>query len=266
MEPQSNFEDPALKAALKRACGQETAPPALRARIQAALAAEQASAWKRAAHPPRSWRNSPLVGLAAAAIILLSFAWVYTQYIGGPGGDLNVNLPQALAQAMIKTADQGTAGVESNLAANAASPDYAALKQKLEAQLNHPALAASIGADWKLASAGMTQIAGVPASELVFTRGDQSVSLFSVSGARFYATQEGSQYDQVEAGHAIAGFVHKGTVHCVVGQKNVSAKEIGKIRDGLRKVFADARDGSTGSAGACGGAPSIPPAAANSRI
>ena len=252
MQPHSNFDDPALKAALKRTCGHETAPPALRARVQAALSAEHASAWKGASRQMRTWRNSPLTGLAAAAAILLSFAWIYTQYISPSGSDLNVNLPQALAQAMIVTADKGPAGVETNLVQNAASPDYAAMKQKLEAQLNHPALVASIGSDWKLASAGVAQMSGVSASELVFTRGDQMVSLFSVSGARFYATQEGSSYEQREDGHAIAGFVHKGAVHCVVGGKNVPEKEVRKIRDGLKKVFAALPAGAPGALGACG--------------
>src|SRR3954452_246648 len=72
--PNQFTEDPALKAALRRALDQEAAPAALRNRIQA-LSAESAADVETAA-PPRSLkmpRRSPLFRFAVAAVLVIGF-------------------------------------------------------------------------------------------------------------------------------------------------------------------------------------------------
>ena len=64
----SFFDDPVLKAALRRTVGQERAPASLRTRMQTLLATEAAK--PRAQTRTRNWRNNPLVGLAAAAMLI----------------------------------------------------------------------------------------------------------------------------------------------------------------------------------------------------
>jgi hypothetical protein len=241
------FDDPVLKDALRRALGNETAPVHLRARVERAIEAERAAAG-RTDQARRSWRNSPLVGLAAAAALLISVGLIYNHFRSESGDDsAQIELPQSLALAMIVTADQGAAAHEANLVQNVGAPDYTMLTQTLREKLGHPVMVASLGPDWTLKSAGVSRLSEVPASHMVFTRGQDSVSLFSLSGARFYATQEGSDYAQMEAGRPIAGFVYKGAVHCVVGGSGMSLKEVTKLRDKLRSSLS-----MTSSSSGCG--------------
>ena len=77
----------------------------------------------------------------------------------------------------------------------------------------------------RLQSAGIAKVGGEPASQLVFIRdgSNEQVSLFSIKGDKFYTPRDGTQYDQMVNGHPIAGFVHNGTTHCVVGGKEAEA-------------------------------------------
>src|SRR3954470_19568155 len=99
--PEQFTEDPALKAALRRALDQEAAPAALRNRILA-LSAESAA--DATAAPPRSLKmpsRSPLFKFAVAAVLLIGFGalgyriWQMNQKTAYPG------LGDALYQAMV---------------------------------------------------------------------------------------------------------------------------------------------------------------------
>src|SRR5687767_4947275 len=85
------FDDPALRAALRRAAGEETAPPELRSRIRTLL--EQgglAAAWSGAA-PARSrtsfrewWARwqSPIYASIAAAVVVIGVGLLVLEYNG----------------------------------------------------------------------------------------------------------------------------------------------------------------------------------------
>src|SRR4051812_27742836 len=103
--PNQFTEDPALKAALRRALDQEAAPAALRNRILA-LSAESSA---EAAAPPHSLkmpRRSPLYRFAVAAVLVIGFGalgyriWQMNQ---GPTYDRGTVLTQALYKAMVDT-------------------------------------------------------------------------------------------------------------------------------------------------------------------
>src|SRR5688572_10162712 len=119
----SSFDDPELKAALKRSLGSEVAPAGLRARGERAMAAEVGRAQVQRTLRPGGWRNNPFVGLAAAAMIILSIGLIYTNIMrdrDGPRG-----LPQAMAIDMAAAHDRALA--------NAALHDVAAPKGDLNA-------------------------------------------------------------------------------------------------------------------------------------
>lgn len=239
-DPHPQFEDPALKAALKRAAGGETAPAHLRSRVLGAIdSARRAGATKSAVTSAikRDWRNNPLVGLAAAAMLVIAIGLIYNHVREQQDHVFaGVTLPTNLTRMMVVNADAGADALDANLLAGVSSPELPILAASLKQQLNHPVMVASLGDDWKLTAAGVSHFGDVPAAQLVFTNGQRKVSLFSFAGAKFYTTKEGLSYEQAEGKHAIAGFVQGGIVHCLVGDEEMSLKQMAKLRDKVRST------------------------------
>ena len=103
----SSFDDPVLKAALKRAVGPEAAPAALRTRVEQALHAEAMAPLKRAAaHRPAGWRNNPLVGLAAAALFIIGIGLIYTNVLRPRDDGTLKELPKQMALDMAAAHDR----------------------------------------------------------------------------------------------------------------------------------------------------------------
>lgn len=237
----SHFDDPALKAALKRALGGETAPPGLRARVEKMLAAEAASPLVR----PKQrfdWRRSPLVGLAAAAMIIVSTAFVLNYYRQAEPSSL-ATLPNDLASEMTAAHDAAMAQASHH---NLPVPkdDLDKIRQTLKDRLGHPVLVASLGADWKLEGASVTKVGERDAAQLVYSKGNESVSVISVSIAgRGYVPSEGTDYMQTWEGHPLAGVVKGGAVHCVIGSKGTKLSEnfLARLRDKISGLIASGK-------------------------
>jgi hypothetical protein len=230
LDPQS--EDTALKMAVRRALGKESAPPQLRSRIEALLATEQRKAETKARV---SWRRPILAMISAAAVLIIGLGVAYTLINQGN------EAPQFFAAAMVKTHDESAASPDKlQIPGVPADASMATVRQELRKQLGHPVLVAELGDGWQFKGASVSQISGVPASELLFTKGDASVSVFSVSAGAFYMDNsrgDGTTYEQTEQNHPISGFVQGGAIHCLVGSSKsgkLSVKELTKLRDKLR--------------------------------
>jgi hypothetical protein len=251
----SSFDDPVLKAALKRAVGSEAAPSALRARVEQALHAEAMAPLKRAAaHRPAGWRNNPLVGLAAAAMLIIGVGLIYTNVMRTDDGRMK-ELPAQMAMDMAAAHDRALANAALH-ELKAPKDDLAAVRGELKEKLEHPVLVASLGNDWDFQGARIASVGTTPASELLFknkTNGD-TVSVFSIPGRAYYATEEGLEYEQVADGHPIAGFVRKGIVHCIVGSKGSKLDEddLAKIRNQVQKQLIDDQSNAAGAEDGCG--------------
>jgi hypothetical protein len=244
----SSFDDPVLKSALKRAVGPEAAPPALRTRVERALQSEAMAPLKRAR--PAGWRNSPLVGLAAAAMLIIGIGLIYTSVMRTDDGRLK-ELPAQMAMDMAAAHDRALVNAALH-ELKAPKEDLAAVRSELKAKLEHPVLVASLGNDWDFQGARVATVGSTPASELVFknkTSGD-TVSVFSIPGRAYYATEEGLEYEQVADGHPIAGFVRKGIVHCLVGSKGskIDEGDLAKIRNQVQKQLLDDQSNAAGGA------------------
>jgi hypothetical protein len=225
--PQAQFDDPDLKAILKRAVGAETAPPGLRHKVLAAIESE-----RRLQQRVRSGWQRPLMGLAAAAVLLLGFGLTFTLLLGKERA-----APQWFAQAMVKTHDEYPGYA---LPQGVSGEDYPAISKALSDQLGYPVLAKPLGDGWTFQGARLCEVGPHKAAQLVYSKGDQTVSLFSVSTkALYYAedTKDGLRYSQMEQGHAISGFVRGNAVHCLVASSKsgqADLKAVKKLRDGLR--------------------------------
>ena len=233
----NEFDDPVLKAAVMRAWQNESAPPQLRARIERAIATEAA---KTATRAKMQWRNSPLVGIAAAAMILISAALLFNFYQSSEPA-MARTLPNDIATEMTDAHDAAMARSSHHHLAGVPQNDLEKIRQSLREKLGHPVLVASLGSDWKFE--------GV----LVFTRGSETVSLISVSIAgRAYAPEDGTDYNQTFNGHPMAGVTYGEAVHCVIGStnSNLDEKVLIKLRNRVRKLVA--ADLPAGAAGGCG--------------
>src|SRR5687768_13490153 len=147
----SPFDDPVLKAAVKRAVGMERAPESLRARVEAALAAETAATMRRAAHRPSGWRSNPLVGLAAAAMLIIGVGLIYTNVWCTDDGRLT-ELPERMALDMAAAHDRALASANPH-EIEAPKDDLNAIRKSLKDKLGHPVLVASLGNEWEFQGA-----------------------------------------------------------------------------------------------------------------
>src|SRR4051812_25654599 len=101
MEPlESQPDDPAMRMALRRALGSETAPPALRSRVEAMLEVERRKEQTRAR---ALWRRPAFSMVAAAAVVLVGLGIAFL-LVNRPS-----EIPQYFADAMVTTHQQCSA-------------------------------------------------------------------------------------------------------------------------------------------------------------
>src|SRR5262245_42533676 len=98
-QDETQFDDPELKAMLKRALGSEVAPAGLRQRITKAIEARE-----RQQQAVRLRWQKPVFRIAAAAVLLLGLGLAYTLIFSKERA-----APQWFAAAMVKTHDESPA-------------------------------------------------------------------------------------------------------------------------------------------------------------
>jgi len=241
------FDDPKLKAALRRSFGAETAPAGLRQRVVAALdAATPATPTMRLTEPmqaaPRQAKSqrpmllrSPMLGLALAAMVVIVVSMAAKYYLQSTATPPPMAmLPQSFADGMAKAHDESVAALTPDL------PPLALAEMKTKAkQLGGPinnlqALAPDLGKEWSPRDVKETTIDGVKTVQVTYTRGNNALSLFSVWTKKVYSAQDGSTYEQEADKHAIAGFVRNGTTYCAVGDRGVGKDEVKKLATTIR--------------------------------
>ena len=251
------FDDPVLKGAVQGAWGGERAPQRLRGRVSRLIASAGSvddlttdsvprSAWER-------WQGR-LYGLVAAAVVVLGAGLLVLYYHGafdrsaaagyaaGPAVIVpsKTEVPVALAQSMVATHSACGKLHDHRLVADVNT--YAALNLKLTADLGFPSLARSIGEEWKFKGAGECTVGELRGSHLLFARGDQMVSLFSLPSTCMSGVAPGAQFEGMVDGSPVAGFARSGAVYAVVGSSSGAGPDAGSapsletitsIRDGL---------------------------------
>ena len=231
-EPEPHFEDDSLKAAIQRALGSEQASEALRQRVAASLRPTPRTVWRL-----------PLVWTAAAAVLVVGLGLAYVILMRSSDRPA----PAWLANAMVEAHDRCAALPDHHLLKNADGStnqdDLAAIRKKMSADLAHPVAAEMLGDGWTFKGAGICTVSKVPAAHLLFARGDQTISIISVSAGAFYAdtSSGGASYAQVANGHPISGFVSGNAIHCLIGSSksgDLTLKEVTKLRERLRKTVS----------------------------
>jgi hypothetical protein len=225
-------DDPQLRAALKHALGAQTAPAELRQRIAKALDSESGSATAVPGRKAFRLTVSRAILYGIAAVLLVAVGVKMWPSAEEPA-------PDWFAAAMATTHDRCAALPDHHLIPEVKDDNLSDLRKVLSEKLGHSVLIAMLDDGWKFGGAGICNIGRFPASHLIFTRGEDTISIFSVTSTAFYRgyNSEGKAYSQTESGHQIAGFVYKGAIHCVVESSksgNVTLKQAIKLRDKLR--------------------------------
>jgi hypothetical protein len=272
----NEFDDPALREAVRRACVRETAPPELRRRIEGmmtagGLAAAAASphvspaapaapsASKPAKTPPSRWRislgESPYKTLAAAAIaiIAVSIAAIQIRNSIGPSKSnvppAAVTFPAAFAAELVRT-HVNFAKYPDHQTIQGATPTT--MTAELTKLAGVPVAATELGDGWLFKGASTTTVSGTKAAHLLFARGNDLLSLFSMPAPPSYNQGASYPYHATIDGHPMAGFVHNGAIYCLVGSSpsgDITQKSIDPLLAKVQNsVLADACE--TGPAGA----------------
>ncbi len=239
-QEQSQFDDPALKTALRRAYGSETAPPALRRRITSQLA--EASA----AHKPVRWFGSkPLKTLLAACLAIVAVGVAAYQIrenvfppeppVSSSSYGYNTDLPATFASEMSEAADDAA---ESNTSAFPVT-NPASLASTLGNQIGVPVLAvADLGNGWHLRSACTESICNIKSASLVYVRNSRPIVLISIRASAVYQAPNGAVYSQTVGDHLLSGFHHGTGLYCLVAHQakgGPTLADLNAMRDRLRQ-------------------------------
>lgn len=214
MEPDV-FDDPALKRAIQRVCGKETAPAELRNRITRSL--RESSAGGPASIPITQGRTSASFlwsrryALAAAVvlgIVGLGFVLVLRQKDTAPLG-------VALASALVERHDGCVQGGEHALP-SIPQGDFHAMASAYQQQLGRNVIAEPVGDGWKLRGAAICPVLNDRSGHLVFDRGQQTLSLISLPASIASGLKPHETFSFNRSDHALAGFSEGGGFYCIV--------------------------------------------------
>jgi len=274
-EQENEFDDPGLKAAVRRTIGHEHAPPSLRAKVQSLLAAEatvaaagvsaksngghangdteSGSTSTPAAPSPRRrrlvidrsfWRTA-----AAAAVLLIALGFMFYQireaFPPSPFAGMNPGVtavPASLVQALTNTHDS-CAKLPDHHKIPGDNPE--ALHEKLTASSGVVASTISLGGDWKFKGAGVCQVGDKQAAHLLFVRAEEYISIFSMP-APDECGYGGDSYRDYYDKHPVAGFRHGDALYCVVGSRATGGDMPREAIDpALQKMQASVASGCT---------------------
>jgi len=244
-DPQvQSFDDPALKAALRRALDQDRAPGDLRERIRSLAASttpapepvpymRAAAATEEAADAPiPMFRRGPVFKFAAAAVLVLGLGSLgYQVYLANRPPTYSqvaaYAVPPSLYKGMTQTHDERVAG-------SATPPDIAtdlAAAKGLSDTVKRPVFVAQLTSNgWKFEGAGVRDVGPHSSAQLFFTRGNASISVFSLPASAVPQAKDDVTYDTVFNGHPIAGFVHKGGLYCIVGSSTDDSLKLDEVK------------------------------------
>jgi len=223
-EQPGQFNDKALKAAVRATWGEQRAPENLRRSIAAiALAARPA--------PPR-FRIGPR-SLAAAAVLVVGISSVVFQvYRLRP---VPPQLPNHYQLSSSLVADLA-AKHDRDAYLGSTSMDLAQLGKELSEKLGITVLSASPGPDYHFEGASISTIGNQQAAHLLFKRGSESLSIFSMAADQLPHTNQWAHYDGCDAKHTMAGFVQDGGFYCLTASGPNSARCNGMISGAMQEL------------------------------
>ncbi len=234
-DPEESFDDPELKAAVRRVWGGKPTPESVRRRLEASttgLARDSAMTIR----PRYVWAAAALV-VIAVGLIALKLNGIVPVGPGPQAAAAAAPLPATLASDLVARHD-GCARAADHHMPGVARDDFARIASDLKWRLGLPVMAGPIKEDqWTFAGASICPVGSFKSAHLMFKGPHhQAVSVFSLTGAALPSGVDGRAYEADRSGHPIAGFMHDGSFYCVVGSDptgSLSLKEVRTFRDEL---------------------------------
>jgi hypothetical protein len=214
------FDDPYLKAAVQRCWGRQCAPADLHERIRS-LCSGAANADERDIR----FRIAPIVwGLSAAAIVVIVVGLVFRSFSNPsitrsnqqPANIVAITLPSALQAELVTRHDLCCShGDHQHLPVS--KTDDAGMVRALREQLGRAVLVARpTEPGWNFRGAAVCPVGNVPSGHLVFARGSDTLSIFSLPKSAAPQLQNGQEFTMAIDHHLIAGFEKDGALFCLV--------------------------------------------------
>jgi hypothetical protein len=234
----TEFNDPALKAAVQRAWGCECCPEQLRQDIH--------EMFEDADQPIRLWL--PWAAAAAAVLVMaITLSAVHRPFVPF-ASDLALSqissqnlqladvLPAALETQLITTHDR-CAAKPSHHRLLVSMNDDAAMAAAMRSQLSRAVLVARPNqGNWTFKGASVCNVATAPTGHLVFANGDEALSVFSLPNSLDPKLKDGAHVETIKDGHSIAAFAKDGALFCLVssGAKDaMTVEQLAQMRDGM---------------------------------
>lgn len=226
-QDEDQFNDPSLRNALRRTVGSERAPVELRD----VIARSMTDGWQVAdTEQPttRSWRerwerwHSVVYAGIAACVMLFGVTFLVMSYLGYfdrrpsyASQPVAGSVSTELANAMVA---RHTACGKLHDHHLIPGDDVPALKKTLEAQLGYPVAIVMPGNGWVFKGAGRCDVGKTPTAHLLFARGTQEVSVFSLPADAVRPVSTGTRFYQSECnGCPLASAVHGAAIYAAVG-------------------------------------------------
>ena len=219
------FDDPALRAAIKGAFGNEKAPDDLRQRILGLMTQSPAQA-----SPPRharlfAWRSF-VTSVAAGFLLALAGVYAFSHF------SADTRSRQVLVEAMVATHDTCCAR-ESHTMAGLPTEDVRRIGQAIEERLHDGVLAADLSEDgWEFKGASICSVNGEPSAHFVFGRRRARMSVFSLPKSASANIAQTDLYSDMVSDHCVAAFTQGGQVYGMVGfcpNRNMKVSEVASL-------------------------------------
>ena len=243
-----NFDDPALKAAIRRAWAGEQCPPEVRQRIDAAYGRASASSLKIESGRPKLLGNLMFFGWALAAVMLIVVGIVFHFHPDKTGQltrPVALALPASLADQLIARHDECCKDPDHHMP-GLPRDNFVDIGRELRQRLGFPILSAGLPGAWNFNGASICPVGTTKSGHLVFKSGDgQFVSIFSLPRQFGPADLTNKSFSEVEQNHPMAGFATGDGFYCVVESSKgqpMSLEQVRTLRDELRPDVASVTD------------------------
>jgi hypothetical protein len=239
-----SFADPQLKAAVVRVHNGHRIHPDLRERILRRLSdeglLESAVGELGSSKPPpqnlQLFRSPAWMALAACLLLLIGGGGAYLWHLRHEAQERTEYMAanRGILDSMVQVHNGGCTVVVSAPASIA--DDAATISKKLSDALGRYVPVARFNG-WKLDTVDVCDVGTNRArvAHWTFTRNGRRMTVFSFPASVFKIDEEYDHYDYVINGHAVAGFLRNGGVHCLVVDPELSAEDSVALRDELKR-------------------------------
>ena len=186
------------------------------------------------------FRQSPLYKLAMAAVVLIcvGVAALIVYKTNQPLTYDQYAFPKQLYTDMVVTH-----GARANSPVGDTVTTLASATE-LSKQLNRPVFVADLTKDgWAFAGGSVRNVGSHSAAQLFFTKGKAKISVFSLPRETVPDAPEGSHYDITWKDAAIAGFMGKGGLFCIVGNSEDKSLDVNEVKRLLAEHEGEIRRG-----------------------